>query len=67
MTDEEFRDKVLKELNAISQELKGFNGGPGLCKRVSNLEIIVRRIMYSLCFISGTGGLVAIVNKLISG
>ncbi len=52
---------------SISQELKRFNGTPGLCKRVSNLEIIVRRIMYSLCFIGGTGGIIAGINKLIGG
>ena len=67
MTDEEFKASVLKELNSIAQELKGFNGNPGLCKRVGNLEIVVRRITYTLCFVGGTGGLIALVNKVTGG
>ena len=67
MTDDEFKATVLRELAAVKQELKGFNGTPGLCKRVSNLEITVRRVIYSLCFIGGTGGVVAGISKVIGG
>ena len=66
MTDEEFKDSVLGDLRSIKQELKGFNGTPGLCKRVSNLEKIVRRIVYSLCFVGGGGGIVAGISKLVN-
>ena len=65
MTDEEFKLTVLTDLNMLKQELKGFNGTPGLCKRVNNLEVIVKRIVYTLCFVGGGSGLVAGISKLL--
>ncbi len=56
-----------EKLDSILQELKGFNGTPGLCKRVSSLEKTVRRIIYGLCLAGGGGGLTAIISKLIGG
>ena len=56
-----------EKLDSILQELRGFNGTPGLCKRVTNLERIVRRIVYILCFAGGGSGLAAVINKLMGG
>ncbi len=56
-----------EKLDSILQELKGFNGNDGLCKRVSKLEVAVRRIMYALCLVGGGGGVTALINKLIGG
>ncbi len=66
MTDEQFKDAVVSKLESLTQELKGFNGTPGLCKRVSNLEVTVRRIVYGLCLVGGTGGIWTLITKLVS-
>ena len=67
MTDTEKLDLVITKLSSVEQELKGFNGTPGLCKRVSNLEKIVRRIIYGICLAGGGGGITAIISKLAGG
>ncbi len=67
MTDEEFKLTVIADLNALKQELKGFNGNPGLCKKVRDLEKTVRRIIYALCLAGGSGGVWAGISKLIGG
>ncbi len=56
-----------EKLDSILQELKGFNGTPGLCKRVGNLEVTVKRITYALCIAGGGGGIWAGISKLIGG
>ena len=56
-----------EKLDSILQELKGFNGTPGLCKRVGNLEKTVRLIIYSLCLAGGSGGIWALATKLVGG
>jgi len=64
MTEEKL-DQALRKLDSIEQELKGFNGSPGLCKRVCNLERIVRRIIYALCTAGGGTGIFVGIEKLI--
>jgi len=54
-----------EKLDSILQELKGFNGTPGLCTRVSNLEKVVKRIVYILCIAGGGTGIFAGVDKLV--
>ena len=56
-----------EKLDSILQELKGFNGTPGLCKRVGNLEKTVTWLVRALCIAGGGGGLTAIISKLIGG
>lgn len=67
MDDAEFKLFVTNELRSISQELRGFNGTPGLCKRVSTVEKTVRNIIYGLCITGGLGGTWAGVDKLLGG
>ena len=49
-----------EKLDSILQELKGFNGSPGLCRRVTNLEWMVR----GLCVVGGGSVITAIITKL---
>ena len=64
MTEEKL-DIAIKKLDSIEQELKGFNGSPGLCRRVCNLEKVVKRIIYILCIAGGGTGIFAGVDKLV--
>ncbi len=56
-----------EKLDSILQELKGFNGTPGLCKRVATLEKTVTWIIRILCLVGGGGGLSAGISKWIGG
>ncbi len=67
MTDTEKLDLVIRKLDSVEQELKGFNGNPGLCKRVSGLEKTVRWIINTLCLAGGSGALAVGISKLIGG
>jgi len=50
-------EKMAGSVKAIEQELKGYDGNPGLCKKVDNNTKAINKLWIVIAFVIGATGI----------